>query len=316
MNKKQYILAVPSFSNGREQEIISAITSEAAKVPDVKLVSAVSECFFNRTVLTIIGEPQPIKSALIRMGKKAVELIDMRTHPGGAPGIGSVDNLPVYPLLNISMKECTSLAEEIGEAFFKLCKVPVFFSGNNARTPSRASFAYLCAGQFGGLQQLLAETRSDPSRQDEYNKRKPDYSVDGLLHERAGGTIVSCEPSRQTNFNIYLGTEDIVIAKAVAQAVRGPSGGFTSVRALGIKFPEHPGVAVSMNLYDCMSTPIPRVLEFCKREASRYGVNVTGSQIVGPVKLESIVASFSYMLTLENFAQSQVLETHLIEAWE
>ena len=113
--------------------------------------------------------------------------------------------------------------------------------------------------------------------------------------------------------NIFLGTEDVSIAKTIAKAMRGPSGGFSSIKAVGIKFPEHSGVVVSMNMFDCINTPIPRLFEFCKREAARFGVAVTGSELVGPIKLESVIAAFSYSLCLENFRDEQILETHLMD---
>ena len=124
---------------------------------------------------------------------------------------------------------------------------------------------------------------------------------------------MSCEVNGLTAYNIFLGTENLDLAKAIAKAVRGPSGGFSSIRAVGIKFPEHPGVVVSMNMFDCVNTPIQRVFDFCQREAARFGVAIIGSQLVGPVKLEAILQSFSYSLGLEDFRQDQILETHLLE---
>ncbi len=86
-----------------------------------------------------------------------------------------------------------------------------------------------------------------------------------------------------TAYNVFLATEDVSIAKAIAKAVRGPSGGFSTVRAVGIKFPEREGTVVSMNMFDCSQTPLYRTFELVKQEASKYGVAVTGSELVGPV---------------------------------
>jgi glutamate formiminotransferase/formiminotetrahydrofolate cyclodeaminase len=311
--KKQYVLAVPNFSNGQDKNIIDQVTAEVSKVSGVKLISVEPEHDFNRTVVTFIGEPQPVKKALVNMGAKAAELIDMSAQKGSHPRIGAQDTLPIFPFLNISLEECASLAEEIGKEFFEKTKIPVFFAGENARTPERASFAYIRKGQYEGLRQLLLDTQSDAERVKEYEGRKPDYSIDGLLNDKAGGTIVSCEANGLTAYNIFLNTENLNIAKDIAKAVRGPSGGFSSIRAVGIKFPEHEGVVVSMNMFDCMNTPIQRVFDFCRREAERFGVSVTGSQLVGPIKLEAVIQSFLYSLSLEDFRQSQILETHLME---
>ncbi|MDR1049698.1 MAG: glutamate formimidoyltransferase [Deltaproteobacteria bacterium] len=309
---KKYVLAVPNFSNGRDPEVVAKVTEPVKEIPGVKLVGVEPEHDFNRTVVTVIGEPGPIKKALVEMGARAAKLVDMSRHQGTHPRIGAEDTLPIFPLHNITLDECRALAEEIGKEFFELTKVPVYFAGVNSRTPERASFAFIRAGQYEGLRDLLRAAKNDPARAAEYEARRPDLSVDGLLSETAGGTIVSCEENGLTAYNIFLDTEDLSVAKEIARAVRGPSGGFGSVRAVGIKFPEHKGVVVSMNMFDCVSLPIQRVFEFCRREAARLGVNVAGSQLVGPIKLESVIQSFVYSLGLEGFRTGQILESHLI----
>ncbi len=312
MSEKKNILAVPNFSNGRDQAVIDAVVAEIKSVPGVKLVSVEPEADFNRTVVTLIAEPAPLKEVLIKMGKKTTELIDMQTQSGSHPRIGAQDTLPIFPLQNITVEETTALAEEIGKEYYEATGVPVYFAGLNARTPERASFAYIRKGQYEGVRQLLLDIQNDESRAEEYQNRKPDFSPDGLLSDKSGATIVSCEANGLTAYNVFLNTENLDIAKNIAKAVRGPSGGFSTIRAVGIKFPEHDGVVISMNLFDCISTPVPRVFEFCKREAERYGVTVTGSELVGPIKLDAVMAGFAYSLGLESFKESQVLETHLM----
>lgn len=312
MANKQYVLAVPNFSNGRDQDVIDAVMAEIQSVPGVNLVSVEPEADFNRTVVTMIAEPGPIKKALIRMGKKTTQLIDMTTQQGSHPRIGAQDTLPIFPFKNITLEETKALAEAIGQEYYDATGVPVYFAGVNARTPDRASFAYIRKGQYEGVRQLLLDIKDDPTRAEEYQNRRPDLSRDGLLSDKSGATIVSCEENGLTAYNVFLGTENVEIAKTIAKAVRGPSGGFTTIRAVGIKFPEHEGVVVSMNLFDCLSTPIPRVFEFCRREAAHFGVNVTGSELVGPIKLDAVMAGFAYSLGLERFKERQILETHLM----
>ncbi|MCL2367411.1 MAG: glutamate formimidoyltransferase [Oscillospiraceae bacterium] len=313
MAEKQYVIAAPNFSNGRDADVIAAITDPLKDIPGVILVGVEPEHDFNRTVVTLVGEPGPIKEALVAMAQRTVAQIDMREQSGSHPRIGAQDSLPISPLKNITIEETTALAEEIGQAFHAASGVPVFFAGLNARTPERESFAYIRKGQYEGLRQLLLDLEDDPTRAEEYNNRKPDLSTDGLLSDRAGATIVCCEATGLTAYNVFLGTENVEIAKTIAKAVRGPSGGFSSIRAVGIKFPEHAGVVVSMNLFDCINTPIPRVYEFCKREAERFGVSVIGSEIVGSIRLEAVLESFVYSLGLENFKAEQILETHLMD---
>lgn len=313
MEKKQYVLAVPNFSNGRDHDVIEAVVNEVRKVSGVKLVSYEPEHDFNRTVVTFIGQPHPVKEALVNMAAKACELIDMREHKGTHPRIGAQDTLPIFPFKDITIEECVDLAKEIGNELHNKTKIPIYFAGEAARNEERKAFAYIRAGQYEGVRDLLKECKNNEERKQEYENRKPDLSVDGLISDTAGATICSAETDGLTAYNIFLGTENIQIAKEIAKGLRGPTGGFSTVRAVGIKFPEREGVVVSMNLLDCSKTPMHRAFEFVKREAERYGVMVTGTELVGPIKLDYILDSFEYFFRLEGFRKEQVLETHLMD---
>ncbi|WP_242971170.1 glutamate formimidoyltransferase [Caloramator fervidus] len=300
-NKKQYVLAVPNFSEGRRKEVIEAIVDQLRNVEGVKLISYEPEYDFNRTVVTVIGEPKPLKEALLNMAGKAYELINMEEQTGSHPRIGAQDTIPLFPFKNITIEEVINLAEEIGREIYERYKVPVYFSGKNARNEFRKSISNIREGQYEGLKKVVHT-----------EERRPDIGPPAL-HPTAGATIVSADYEGLTAYNVFLGTEDLDIAKKIAKAVRGPSGGFSTVRAVGIKFPERSGVVVSMNMFDCSQTPLYRVYNFIKQEAARYGVQVTGSEIVGPVKLDYLINSLEYFLGLENFRKEQIIEYHLMD---
>ena len=191
---------------------------------------------------------------------------------------------------------------------FDKYKVPIFYSGENAKTENKRSISYIRKGQYEGLKKLL-ENKNNL----DYEDRKPDLSVDGRLSDKWGATIVSADLEGLTAYNVFLDTENLSIAKAIAKGVRGPSGGFSTVRAVGIKFPERDGVVVSMNMFDCSQTPLYRAFEFVKQEAKRYGVAVTGSELVGPVKLDYLLNNLEYYLGLQGLRKEQILETHLMK---
>ncbi|MBF8983863.1 glutamate formimidoyltransferase [Lutibacter sp. B2] len=305
--KKKYILAVPNFSDGRRPEVIDAIAGTIKNREGVKLVTCEPEYDFNRTVLTIIGEPAPLKEALLEMAGKSYELIDMREQKGTHPRIGAQDTIPLFPLLNVELDECIKLAEEIGNEVYEKYQVPIYFSGENARTLDKKSISFIRKGQYEGLKALL-EDKENP----DYDSRKPDLSSDDKLSDKYGATIVSADMEGLTAYNVFLATEDVSIAKTIAKAVRGPSGGFSTIRAVGIKFPERDGVVVSMNMFDCASTPLYRAFEFVKQEAKKYGVTVTGSALVGPVKLDYLLNNIEYYLGLQGLKKDQILENNLI----
>lgn len=305
--EKKYILAVPNFSDGRRQDVIEAISGTIKNREGVKLVSCEPEYDFNRTVLTIIGEPEPLKEALLDMAAKSYELIDMREQKGTHPRIGGQDTIPLFPFANITLDECKELAEEIGKELFQRHQVPIFFAGSNARTENKKSISFIRQGQYEGLKALL-----DDENHPDHEIRRPDLSPDGKLNPKYGATIVSADMEGLTAYNVFLATEDVNIAKAIAKAVRGPSGGFSTTRAVGIKFPEREGVVVSINMFDCAATPLYRAYELIKLEASHFGVAVTGSELVGPVKLEYLLNNLNHYLGLQGLRMEQILEYHLM----
>ena len=155
--EKQYILAVPNFSDGRRKEVIDAVAGTIKGREGVKLVTCEPEHDFNRTVLTIIGEPAPLKEALLEMAATSYKLIDMKEQTGTHPRIGSQDTIPLFPLANITLEECKELAEEIGKELFEKHQVPIFFSAENARTEDKKSISFIRKGQYEGLKSLLED---------------------------------------------------------------------------------------------------------------------------------------------------------------
>lgn len=307
MDNKKYILAVPNFSEGRRLEVVEEITGVLKNREGVTLVSVEPEHDFNRTVVTLLGEPAPLKEALIEMAGKSYELIDMTKQEGSHPRIGAQDTIPLFPFKNIELEEVKELVEEIGQELFDKYEVPVYFSAENARTADKKGISFIRKGQYEGLKELL-DDENHPDREE----RKPDLSVDGKLSPEKGATIVSSEMEGLTAYNVFLNTEDVQIAKNIAKAVRGPSGGYSTVRAVGIKFPEYDGVVVSMNMFNCAQTPLYRTYELVKLEAQKYGVAVTGSELVGPVKLDYLLNNLEHSLGLKGLRKEQILETHLM----
>jgi len=300
-SKSKYILAVPNISDGRRKDVIEKIITPLKIAEKVNLIGFEPEYDFNRTVIYVFGEPEPLKDALIKMAGKAYKFINMEEHEGSHPRIGALDVIPLIPFKNSTLEDCCILAEKIGEELFKNYQVPIYFSGENARNNDRKELSFIRKGQYEGLKKV-AHTK----------ERKPDLGP-ARLHNTFGATIISSSSKLAIAYNVILDSDDLDLAKRIARSVRGPSGGFSTVRAIGVRFPEFDGVVVSINLFDCYSTPIYRIYEFVKQEANRYGVRIKASEIVGPIKLSQLLNSLEYYLSLINFDYSQILETHLSE---
>jgi len=88
---QQLIECVPNFSEGNDLSIIHQITQQIETVEGARLLNVDSGKATNRTVVTIVGEPEAVVEAAFRAIKKAGELIDMAKHKGEHPRMGATD---------------------------------------------------------------------------------------------------------------------------------------------------------------------------------------------------------------------------------
>lgn len=298
--KTQYIHAVPNFSNGRDKEIYETIVDQIRNADGVELVNYLPDSDFNRTVIECIGEPVPLKKALLDMAAKSYELINMEEQTGKHPRIGAQDTIPIFPLYNITLEECVLIAEEIGKEIWDRFRVPVYFSGENARTPARRDLDFIRKGQYEGLKKAVC-----------LPDRVPDIGLPEL-HPTAGATIVSAGRHKLVAVNCLLNTEDLEIAKKIAKMMRGPSGGFSTIRAIAFKPDGYDNVAVSMNMFDIKQTPIYRAMQVIENEAARYGLTVVGTQICGTLPQEALINCAEYFLKLVDFDPKQIIENNIL----
>jgi glutamate formiminotransferase/formiminotetrahydrofolate cyclodeaminase len=143
--------------------------------------------------------------------------------------------------------------------------------------------------------------------------RAPDIG-EARVHESAGAIVVGARPFLIA-YNVNLQTDDISIVRKVARAVRGRDGGLRYLKALGFKLQSREIVQVSMNLVDYEKTELHQAFEAVRREATRYGVSVAGSEIVGLVPQAALDRSAEYFLQIENFAPGLVLENRIEAAF-
>lgn len=296
---KKYILAIPNFSEGKDSIIIEKILFPFRNKKNIKLIDYNPDPDFNRTCFDVIGEVEVMFEALIDMTRIAMENINMEHQTGKHPRIGAQDTIPVFPLKNITLEECKEFIEKLGKEIYSQLKLPVYFSGESARTPERKNLDFIRKGQYEGLKKV-AHTP----------ERAPDIGP-AELHPIAGAVILSASVRPLVAYNVFLDTDDVSITKSIAKTVRGPSGGFSTVKAIGLIFKERKQAAVSMNMFDFELTPLYRTFELVKREADRYGVKVTGSEIVGTLQQEALILVSEYFLGLRGFNRKQIIENHL-----
>jgi glutamate formiminotransferase len=123
----------------------------------------------------------------------------------------------------------------------------------------------------------------------------------------AGATAIGARPYLVA-FNVYLTTSDVEIAQHIARAVRHSSGGLRHVKALGLLVQGR--AQVSMNLTDFAQTPVHRVVALIRREAERYGVAISRSEVVGTLPQQALLDAAAWYLQLD-LDPDQILESRL-----
>jgi glutamate formiminotransferase len=291
--------SVPNFSEGRRKEVVEKIVAEAKKYDRVWVLDWSMDADHNRSVVTLVGEPENLINALFDMTKKAVELIDLRNHTGQHPRMGAADVIPLVPLYNVTMDECVQYSKILGKRIGEELGVPVYLYEKSATHPERENLANIRRGEFEGFFEKI----KDPMW-------KPDFGPD-RVHPSAGVTAVGAREFLIA-FNVNLGTGDVRIAEKIAKAIRFSSGGLRYVKAIGIELKEKGIVQVSINITNHKKTPLYRVFEMIKMEAERYGVPVLSSEIVGLFPLDSLIQTVSYYLRT-NLNSKKVIESNLLD---
>ena len=307
---KKIIECVPNYSEGRDKGIIDQIVAAIAAVEGVKVLDVDPGEATNRTVVTFVGEPEPVLEAAFKGAEKAKELIDMRFHHGAHPRSGATDVLPLIPVSGITLEECAVLARGLAERLYRELGIPCYCYEAAAFTPERRNLAVCRAGEY----EALPEKMADPAR-------KPDFG--GAYDEvaaKAGATNVGAR-----NFliavNYNLNTTSTRRAMAVAFDVRekgrkareGGSltgkllkdekgeqiwipGTLKGCKAIGWYIDEYGIAQVSMNITDIDQVPLHVAYEEVCRAAAARGLKVTGVEIVGLVPKRVLIDAGKFYL--------------------
>src|SRR6201991_1205620 len=287
---------VPNFSEGRRPEIVAQIRDAIAAVEGVTVLDVSSDASHNRTVITFVAPIEKAVEAAFAGIRTAAEVIDLTKHSGEHPRMGASDVVPFIPLEGTTMEDCIVLARTLGEKVGTELGIPVFLYERAASTPARENLADVRRGEFEGIRDDMKAGAAN---------RKPDYGP-SQIHATAGAVAIGARPFLVA-YNVYLGpASNLQVAKNVAKALRGSSGGLRYVKGLGL---EVDGQAqVSMNLVDTEKTPLYRAYDMVKMEAQAQGVSPTWSEIVGLVPEKALFETAARHIQLRDFQPGMVLE--------
>lgn len=291
----QIVECVPNFSEGRSPEVIHAIKEAITSVNGINFLHQTSDRDHNRTVMTISGAPDAVLDAMYYAIEIASKLIDMRQHSGVHPRIGATDVVPFVPIEGVSMADCVQLARRLGQRVGDEYGLPVYLYGEAAIRPERRNLALIRRGEYEDLMNTITSP-----------ERYPDYGP-ALLKGAGAVTIGARKPL--IAYNVYLATDDILIAKKIARAIRGSSGGLAGVKALG--FLVKGRAQISMNLVDYERTPIYRVMELIRLEAQKLGTSILESELIGLMPQDALIQTAAWYLQLPDLEASDLFENQI-----
>ena len=294
------IECVPNISEGRRREVAESIAF-AADGPGRKVIDLSMDPDHNRSVITIVGEPDGLLEGVLALTREASDLIDLNVHRGEHPRMGAVDVIPFIPVRGVTMADCIDLSHRIGERIAADLKIPVYLYEESARSEARRNLATIRKGEFEGFAEKIMRP-----------EWRPDFGV-AKIHPTAGVVAVGAREFLIA-YNVDLATSDLSVAKEIARAVRCSSGGLRYVKALGFPLAERGIVQVSMNLTNFKKTPILRVFDLVKREAERRGVMVIGSEIVGMLPRRALYDVAQMALHIRGFSDDLILEDRIEDA--
>jgi len=285
------LLAEVNISEGRDQELINQVRAALAR-NEVEIIDVDSEPNHNRTVFTYIGAPEAVLQGTKDLAAKAIELIDMRKHTGSHPRMGAVDVVPFIPVKDMTTEETIEISREFGRYLGSL-GVPVYYYEDAASRPERTNLVNIRKGQYEALPEKMKNEEWHPDEGPFEFVPKSGATVTGVRFPLVA-------------FNVNLRTDDIDLGKKIVKAVRGATGGYQYVRAIALPIEEGKMIQISMNLTNYAKTPIHRVFETVKSEALSYGVQVAGTELVGPVPLDALKDVLDHYLQAHHFSMEQI----------
>ena len=282
--------SVPNFSEGRDAGTIEALGDALGS--HARLLDVHVDADHNRSVFTLVGAEDELVTALVAGVECARERIDLRSHEGVHPRVGSADVIPLVAIRPQDLERARAAATEAASRIGEL-GLPVFLYGGPGRGP-----AFFRRGGPDELGRRIAD-----------GELMPDFGP-AKLDPSAGAVLVGARRPLIA-FNVNLRGADVETARAIASVVREADGGFPGVRALGLDLPGPGLVQVSMNVEDWEAAALHEIVARIAAEAELRGAEVAGSELVGLMPAGAAAAAAGAALRIDSFDETRVLELRL-----
>lgn len=289
------IECVINISEGKDQQVIDAVIKPFQNKVGVVLMNVEADADYHRSVISVLGESNALADSVIEACDVAIQSIDLTVHQGEHPRMGAVDVVPFIPIKNATIEDCIVLAKKVGKALAEKQNVPIYLYEEAATSPERRNLANVRKGEFEGLTEKM---------------KREDFKADfgpNTPHPTAGAIAIGARMPLIA-YNIDLATNDIQIAKDIAKKIRFSSGGFECVKAGGVYLSKTDTTQVTMNLTNYQITNMHVVYDEVVSLAKQHHTEVTGSEIVGLIPLESLLMSVHHYLKLTHTLDNKILD--------
>jgi glutamate formiminotransferase len=278
---------VPNFSEGRDKAKIERIVSVFNNLDNVKMINYEADADYNRTVVTLIGEPYSVIESIMKMVEVCLKEIDLNNHTGEHARMGAIDVIPFIPISEVTMKECVEYANITAEKISSKYDIPCFTYAEAAKEEKRVLLPNIRKGEFEGMKEKIKLPEWYP----DYGKPEihPTFGVIGV---GARDFLIA--------YNIDILTTDEKKTGNFAKAIRASSGGFQYVQAGPVYLENKGHTQVTMNILNFKKNPIYRIFETVQMEAKRYSMEVPSAEIVGLIPKEALVKSLKYYCDVYN----------------
>jgi len=303
---RRIVECVPNISEGRNKQLIDAVVDAIKSVSGIDVLDVDPGFDTNRTVITFVGEPENVKEAAFICIKKSHELIDMCKHKGEHPRQGCTDVCPFIPVSGITMDECVTMAKELGKRVGTELGLPVYLYGYAGSSEERKNLAFVRKGEYECLSEKITTM-------------KPDFGPTSFNETvKKGGAIQISARDFLIAYNVNLNTRDKSLAHDVALSIREAGrakrdekgeivkdkdgktvnvlGLLKEVKAIGWYIEQYGVAQISINLTNYHTTSLAKLFDTCSEQATKLGLRVTGSELVGLIPKDAIVDAGRYFL--------------------
>lgn len=298
------IECVPNFSEGRSRRVIQAIAQSIRETEGATLLDVDPGADFNRTVYTIVGEPDAVLEAAFNAVKTGTELIDMSQQTGEHPRQGAADVVPFIPVSDeATWDDCIELSHKLGKRVGEELGIPIYLYAKSAQRPDRVKMPDIRKGEY----EALAVKMKNPDFKPDYGPAefvpKSGVTVTGARDFLIAYNINMNSNMKKKAHTIALDIREsgrakrdekgVIVRDEKGKAVKQP-GTLPTTQAAGMMF--NLDIAqVSMNLLDYQKVSLHHAFEEVKCQAAKQeGLEVTGSEIVGVVPKQALLEAAKY----------------------